>query len=449
MLSTLIKTWQKISYIGIDQIDEQNYVGQKKRIFFNRSMVLGFIAIFWLHLLHFPIIGVYTFINLIGLGAIILGFWLNKKGKYSLAKLIVVYSIFVMSIILTGICGGSFLYHTGSITLLTFAWVLFDQRKDRIHLFVFVLFTLLTYIIGEFNFFDAAEIENPTFNSFFRITNLIMFTFLVIVFLNFVLRLNRQFEAELSFNIEDKQLILSELTDKTKELERERLELETIIELRTTELRDQKNELIEQNSEKEVLLKEIHHRVKNNLQIIVSLLNLQAANFEDEKLLNSIQETQNRIIAMSLVHQRMYQTTNFVAIEFRDYISSLFENNRLFYNAQKFDLHFENSTSPQLKIDIETSIPLGLIINELITNAFKHAFVDSTFKYHLKIEISESSANNYSFLYQDNGPGFPEGLWMESKTMGLQLVQALVEQINGVLLIDSSDGLKVSFDFKS
>ncbi len=449
MIPTLVKTWQRISYIGIDQINEHNYVDQKRRIFFNRSMVIGFSSISCFLLMLFPIIGKYSLFNLIGLGAIIIGFWLNAKGKYSLAKVIVVYAIFVMATILSGLCGGIFLYHTGAITLLSFAWVQFDHRKDRIHLFAFGLFTLLIYSIGEFNLFDSPKIVNPNYILLLRIANLMIFTCLVIVFINFVLHLNRQFEARLLSTVKEKQLILNELTKKTKELERERLELETIIQSRTAELQDQKNELITQNSEKEVLLKEIHHRVKNNLQIIVSLLNLQAANFEDEKFLHSIRETQNRIIAMSLVHQRMYQTTNFVAIEFREYVSSLFENNRIFYNAQTFDINFENRTSPQLKIDIETSIPLGLIINELVTNAFKYVFIDSTPNYELKIEILESSTNNYSFLYRDNGPGIPEDLLVNPKTMGLQLVEALVEQINGTLLIDSTDGLKVSFDFKS
>jgi two-component sensor histidine kinase len=276
-----------------------------------------------------------------------------------------------------------------------------------------------------------------------------MFTSLVIIFISFVLRLNRQFEAKLSSTVKEKQVLLSELTIKTRELEREQLELEVIIQSRTTELQQQKNTLIDQNSEKEVLLKEIHHRVKNNLQIIVSLLNLQAANFDDENFLHSIQETQNRIIAMSLVHQRMYQTTDFVAVEFQDYIGSLFENNKLFYNAQAYPINFQNNTSPLLKIDIETSIPLGLIINELITNAFKHAFVNESQKHSLIIEITENPENNYSFFYHDNGPGISGNALSKSKTMGLELVEALVEQINGTLVIDSEDGLAIGFNFSN
>jgi len=143
----------------------------------------------------------------------------------------------------------------------------------------------------------------------------------------------------------------------------------------------------------------------------------------------------------------MYQTTDFVAIEFRDYVSLLFENNGLFYNARTCDIDFQNNTSPLLKLDIEIAIPLGLIINELITNAFKYAFVDIISTCKLEIQIVENTANHYSFLYKDNGPGIPKDLSVEPKTMGLQLVDALVEQINGTLIIDSSDGLKVSFNF--
>ncbi len=449
MLSAFIKIWQRISYIGIDQVNEENFVEQKRRIFFNQSIVLGFFAIISLLFFLLPIIGNYSYLNLIGASAILIGFWLNSKGRYALAKIIVVYSIFSMATFLATICGNDFLYHTGAITLLAFAWVQFDRGNNRIHLLVFALFTALIYAIGEFNLFHAPIYVDSTDILILRIANLIMFTSLVIVFISFILRLNRQFEAKLSSTVKEKQVLLNQLMLKTKELEREQLELENIIQSRTTELLQQKTELIVQNGEKEVLLKEIHHRVKNNLQIIVSLLNLQAANFEDEKFLHSIQETQNRIIAMSLVHQRMYQTSDFVAIEFRDYISSLFENNKLFYNAKEYDVDFQNNTSPLLKIDIETSIPLGLIINELITNSFKHAFIQADQKHKLIIEITENSDNTYSFLYQDSGPGISEDVLTTSKTMGLQLVEALVEQINGTLDIDSQDGLNVRFNFSN
>lgn len=449
MLSIILKIWQRISYNGIDQVNEDNFVEQKRRIFFNQSILLGFISILSLMFFLLPIIGNYSYLNLIGAVAIIIGFWLNAKGKYALARIIVVYSIFSMATFLTTICGNDFLYHTGAITLLTFAWVQFDLGKNRIHLLIFSIFTAFIYAIGEFNLFHAPIYIDSTDILILRIANLIMFTTLVIVFISFILRLNRQFEGKLSASVKEKQVLLNRLILKTKELERERLELENIIFSRTAELQQQKSELIAQNSEKEVLLKEIHHRVKNNLQIIVSLLNLQAANFEDEQFLHSIQETQNRIIAMSLVHQRMYQTSDFVAIEFQDYVWSLFENNKLFYDAQVYDVNFQNNTSPLLKIDIETSIPLGLILNELITNSFKHAFNKADQKHTLIIEITEISENNYSFLYQDNGPGIDNVDLNPSKTMGLQLVEALVEQINGTLGIDSQDGLKVRFNFSN
>ena len=160
MLSTFLKTWQRISYIGIDQVTEQNYVEQKRRIFFNQSIVLGFLAILCLLVLLFPIIGNYSYLNLIGLSAIMFGFWLNWKGKYVLAKIIVVYSIFVMATFLTALTGGDFLYHTGAISLLTFAWVQFDHKNDRVHLIVLVLFTALIYAIGGFNLFNAPKFAN-------------------------------------------------------------------------------------------------------------------------------------------------------------------------------------------------------------------------------------------------------------------------------------------------
>ena len=222
---------------------------------------------------------------------------------------------------------------------------------------------------------------------------------------------------------------------------------ETILE-RTSELRLQKEVLVEKNAEKEVLLKEVHHRVKNNLQIIVSLLNLQSTKFDDEAVLRAIEETQNRIIAMSLVHQRMYQTSNFVSVQMHDYINLLVENSKDLHFHDSEKVLYKNEVSPEIMVEVEKAIPLGLVINEMINNSLKHAFNSKEKSLELLIKIDISDNGKICFKYRDNGPGIPDSFDIETTDkLGIQLIHALVEQIDGDLNYRNDNGVVFEFEF--
>lgn len=224
-----------------------------------------------------------------------------------------------------------------------------------------------------------------------------------------------------------------------------------LIELRTvitdiTESKKAEIELHQALDEKEMLLREIHHRVKNNLMIISSLLNLQSRYIKDKTSLNVFKESQNRARSMALIHERLYQSSDLKRIDFGEYIRSL--SNELFHTYRadtgyiKLKIDVEN-----ILLDINTAIPLGLIVNELVTNSLEHAFLDGESG---EINIEFHSINDhYEFIVQDNGIGFPEELdFRNTESLGLQIVNSLISQIDGDIQLDCNGGTKVKIEFK-
>jgi PAS domain S-box-containing protein len=191
--------------------------------------------------------------------------------------------------------------------------------------------------------------------------------------------------------------------------------------------------------EKELLLKEIHHRVKNNLQIIASLLNLQARYIRDESVLDAIKESQNRVRAMALVHERLYRSGDLSRIDIGDYIQFLLTNLLKFYDINPMKITHSVSLKGVV-VNIDTAIPLGLIINELISNSLKHAFPDGR-RGNISIKASMQPDGPQIITIQDNGIGVPEGFdWKTAESLGLRLVVGLVEQIHGRIELKRGEG---------
>ena len=190
--------------------------------------------------------------------------------------------------------------------------------------------------------------------------------------------------------------------------------------------------------EKEILLKEIHHRVKNNLQIIASLISLQSRYVTDENVLNVLKESQNRVKAMALVHERLYRSENLSEVALSDYLRFLIDNLFRFYgaNPQKVRMTLDAGT---VKVDINKAIPIGLIINELVSNSFKHAFSEGRTG-DLNISIREDESTIVMTVH-DNGPGIPADFdWQNAKSLGLRLVISLVEQLDGTIELERAGG---------
>lgn len=197
--------------------------------------------------------------------------------------------------------------------------------------------------------------------------------------------------------------------------------------------------------EKEVLLKEIHHRVKNNMQIISSLLNLQMAHVEDSEAVEVLRESQGRVASMAMVHEKLYGTDNLRTINLKNYFSDLMETIMLNYQHPFIELDVKSS---DIKLNIDTIMPLGLIANELITNAFKYAFSGRR-DGKIKLEVLDKGENNYQFILEDNGVGMSENIEINSKkTLGLLLVKNLVSQLHGSYEIERKNGTRFIIDFK-
>ncbi len=207
------------------------------------------------------------------------------------------------------------------------------------------------------------------------------------------------------------------------------------------------NKLIKSSlEEKEILLKEIHHRVKNNLMIISSLLNLQSSYLKDKASKDIFLESQNRAKSMALIHERLYQSTDLKKIDFGDYVQKLSNN---LYNTYVLDTSLIklNIDVDEVMLDIDQSIPLGLIVNELVTNSLKHAFPQGesgeiNIKFHTKDD-------KYMLEVNDNGMGFPPNIdYKNSQSLGLRLVTSLTEQINGKIEFKNIAGTSFKIIFK-
>jgi len=198
--------------------------------------------------------------------------------------------------------------------------------------------------------------------------------------------------------------------------------------------------------EKEMLLQEIHHRVKNNLQIISSLLNLQANFIEDEKVEGIFLECQYRIAAMASVHAQLYKSQNFTSINFADYVQET--ANQLFraYNTSATTISLVIQTD-EIILPIDTAIPCGLLLNELITNALKYAFPGAR-KGEIRIEMQQTE-KGVRLVFKDNGIGFPGDVdFHATQTFGLKLVHMLVKQLDGSIEQFSNGGTRYVIVFK-
>ncbi|MBN2620587.1 PAS domain S-box protein, partial [candidate division WOR-3 bacterium] len=202
--------------------------------------------------------------------------------------------------------------------------------------------------------------------------------------------------------------------------------------------------------EKEALLKEVHHRVKNNLQIISSLLNLQAGHISDEHYRNIFKESQNRIRSMVLVHEKLYQSMDLTRIQTQTYLAGLLHHLFQSYGVQPDSIKLELETQNTL-LNIDTAIPFGLIINELVSNSLKYAFKISRDRVPMiRVTLSRNRNSLRQLCVSDNGIGIPETIdTATSSTLGLQLVHALVEQLNGTITIDRTEGTSFTITFKN
>ena len=197
----------------------------------------------------------------------------------------------------------------------------------------------------------------------------------------------------------------------------------------TKVIREQKEKVEKQKEERERMMQEIHHRVKNNMQIVKSLLGLQAGKIDDKKTKDMFKECQSRITAMATIHENMYQSEELISIDIDHYLKVIVEKIAYSYQMDKEITY--NLNIPTIKFGSRTLVPLGLIINEIITNSYKYAFKDRE-SGEITLEVKEINNNEYQLIIGDNGIGMPmDFVHEESNSLGTELVHIFTEQLEG------------------
>lgn len=205
-------------------------------------------------------------------------------------------------------------------------------------------------------------------------------------------------------------------------------------------------QLDKRNSENELLLREIHHRVKNNLEIVSGLLTLQAAQIDNPSAQAVMLSSQNRVMSMGIIHQKLYQKDNLATIEMKDYFQNLGESILDSFN-ETGRISIQCDMKP-LDLDVDTAVPIGLIANELITNALKYAFIkNQSGKIQVRL-VKTTVENEFLFQVKDNGIGKPDHASPQGTGFGTELITLLVKQLDGKLTLDNHEGTAVSITFK-
>jgi len=239
--------------------------------------------------------------------------------------------------------------------------------------------------------------------------------------------------------------------ERTAELQASNEKLQKEIEVRKlAEDALKKNQQLLKKSldEKEMLLKEIYHRVKNNLMVISSLLNLQSRYIKDKKTLDIFRESQNRAKSMALIHEKLYNSNDLKRINFGEYIKTLTVDLFRTYMSDSCPIRL-NMDVEDVMLDINTAVPLGLIVNELVSNSMKHAF-SSPNEINGEINVDFKSKNDdFTLIVSDNGIGFPAELdFKNTNTLGLRLVNSLTDQIHGKIQLKVDNGTEFKIMFK-
>ncbi len=202
---------------------------------------------------------------------------------------------------------------------------------------------------------------------------------------------------------------------------------------------------------------EIHHRIKNNLQVISSLLDLQAEKFDNPKVIEAFRESQNRIISMALIHEELYKGEETDTLDFSTYIIELAENLFQTYRFSSKNIHLSMDLEENAFFDMDTAVPLGIIVNELVSNSLKHAFPgrdEGVIQIKLRREENEerkkesNESTSLTLTVSDNGVGISENLYLENpNSLGIQLITTLVDQLDGKLELKRNNGTEFAIRF--
>ena len=342
--------------------------------------------------------------------------WLCHIGKYRLSKFLIFtstnYVVLFLSIS-TGHDAGFYLYYMTSPLIL---FSVFEHSETK-KIIAYVLFHFSSYVIVEYLY----SIEYPVMivleDSILRSLYLLN-AFLSILFL-FILAFNYS-----KFHQKVSQMDAAS----NKKLSVSQLKLEALI------------------IEKNVLLAELHHRVKNNMAVLSGLFNLQISQTENAEAIDILKKNKARVMSMSLIHNSLYLQNNTSKISFNKYLRALCEEVSNSFGSESTIVNFSYDIKDVL-LDLSKAVPCGIITNEIIVNAFKHAFID---RKHGEINVKfYTNSENYVLEISDNGLGLKEGDRQKKNSLGMSLINALTEQLDGEIYIGNNNGTSYKLSFPS
>ncbi len=405
--------WRKISYFGV--YEANNSLINKRIKLTNRFTCLAIAAFVFSGLNNFSLHQPASAIALeVCALLLLLVFIFNSNKNYALATstlfVVINLSLFYFSSY-TGVNGGVNFYYFPLMLGIAF---LFDFRKRTVVLthFVISLVMLVLLQLTDNRLFIDNSLTPETLSQMYKynlITSILIIGFFVYLYV--------------SFSIEQNKILLQRIEDRR---------------------------LSEQNiqkalNEKEILLTEVHHRVKNNLAVIVGLFNLKVNSVNNPEAREILNECSNRVRSMALVHNKLYTSTAFDNIDFGAYIKDLAEEIKSSYPTQTYNIKVDVNIY-DFKLNINAAIPCGLILNEVLTNCYKHAF-DSLSKGEIYIALNKTEKNLLQLLVSDNGKGIKED-FKNKDTLGMVVIDALTNQLSGEYSYTNNNGTCFNLEFK-
>jgi two-component sensor histidine kinase len=341
----------------------------------------------------------------------------NYKGNYNVAKHIFFISTNILmyyTSLTISLKSGIYLFYFPVVVGYSFLL----NVKSKKELMFYFAFTLLLFVSVLLDFEILKFLNIPKFSS-------PKYQFEIMAFLSFLLVIYQTY------------LYITDRENTQRQL------IQTIKDLKVSE-----NKHIQDIKEKEVLLAEVYHRVKNNLSVVSSLINLQMNTIDHEFTKSALMDCKNRVNSMAMIHQKFYEGKNYSKIDFKAYIEALVSEIKFAYNIKNKKIAVESFIDPEINFDLNVAIPCGIILNELISNSFKHAFHNQDAG---KIEVFiEREKNLFLMRIVDNGAGFEYKDKIESSnSLGLILIQSLSEQLDGTFQYFGNKGTDFRMLFRA
>ncbi len=409
----LRRAWEYISSIGIRE--EYDDILVKRITLTNRFSVVAILVFLFSGINNIVLGDLFSGLLIEGLvGVCLLGFYFNKLQyhRFAISFIFVTVSIAIFYFdSYSGILSGTYLYHFPLILAIAF---IFDMREDKklmLFHFTLIIVFLTINVVTDYTLFRSSFLTDEKRSQMFMFN--LIFSASAVGFFVYIMIQN---------NLKESYLYIQRIEDR----------------------RQSEKTIKEALDEKNILIAELHHRVKNNLAIISGLFSLKINDDLHEDAKNVLLESRNRVRSMALIHNRLYKSDNLTNIDFEAYAKELISEISASYpavaNSVKIDTDIKN-----VSININSAIPCGLILNELLTNAYKHAFIDKTDGH---IHVSFEDDNKVIFMkVRDNGVGLPSN-YNQKQSLGVTVIESLSEQLDGSFNFSNNNGTCFELKFK-